>query len=171
MHVLGMIKHTRQILAKGATFPPLSPNMLEIPLMMTSENPWESSFQDIDTPTNKFYNVNSTTSHLARSSRNQNTQDCPLTPCDLNHLMTPMLNPHHNNQKRQWDGSIYLSRFIYVLMNEELKEAIKKHNLEALQKFQIGKYKFQLGKYKRLYVVFITPLLLQMQNQKINPLR
>ena len=35
MHVSGMMKHTRHILAKGAIFTPLSPKMMKIPLMMT----------------------------------------------------------------------------------------------------------------------------------------
>ena len=35
MHVLGMIKHTRQIFAKGAIFTPPSLKMLKIPLVMT----------------------------------------------------------------------------------------------------------------------------------------
>ena len=75
MYVLGMIKHIKQILEEEATFRPLSPNMLKIPLIMTpfsSENPTETSFQGIDTPSNEFYNVNSTTSHLPRPSRHQN---------------------------------------------------------------------------------------------------
>ena len=35
MHVLGMTRLTRQLLAKGTTFIPLSPKMLKIPLVMT----------------------------------------------------------------------------------------------------------------------------------------
>ena len=35
MHVLGMTKHIRQLLVRGATFTLLSPKMLRIPLMMT----------------------------------------------------------------------------------------------------------------------------------------
>ena len=50
--------------------------------------------------------------------------------------MTLMLNLHQKPQKRQWNGPIYLLQSIYVLMNEESKEALKKYNLEALQKFQ-----------------------------------
>ena len=50
--------------------------------------------------------------------------------------MTPMLNPHQNPQKRQWDRPIYLPNSICVLMSEVSKEALKKDNLEALQKFQ-----------------------------------
>ena len=65
-----------------------------------------------------------------------------------------MLNPHQNPQKRQWDGPIYLPKSIYILMNEESKEALKKYNLEALKSFRIEKY-------KSLCVVLMTPLLLQ----------
>ena len=36
MHVLRMTKHTRQILAKGATFIPLQPKLLKVPLVMTN---------------------------------------------------------------------------------------------------------------------------------------
>ena len=49
--------------------------------------------------------------------------------------MTLMLNPHKKCQKRQWDSPIYLPKSIYILMNEQSKEALKKHNLEVLQKF------------------------------------
>ena len=36
MHVLGMTKHFRQMLAQGETFIPLSPKMLKLPLAMTN---------------------------------------------------------------------------------------------------------------------------------------
>ena len=49
--------------------------------------------------------------------------------------MTPMLNTHQKLHKKQWDGPIYLGKSISVFMNEESKEALKKYNLEALQKF------------------------------------
>ena len=39
--------------------------------------------------------------------------------------MTLMLNPHLKPQKRQRDGPIYLPKVIYVLMNEESKEALR----------------------------------------------
>ena len=35
-------------------------------------------------------------------------------------------------------GLFCLPESIYVVMNEESKEALKKYNLEALQKFKIG---------------------------------
>ena len=74
------------------------------------ENQWEPSFHSIDTPTNEFYNVNPTTSHLARSSRHLNTPRLPVNTS--NHPMTLMLNPHQNPQNRQWDGPIYLPKSI-----------------------------------------------------------
>ena len=49
-------------------------------------------------------------------------------------------------------GLFCLPESIYVVMNEESKEALKKYNLEALQKFKIGES-------MRLYVVLMTPLL------------
>ena len=39
-------------------------------------------------------------------------------------------------KERQWDGPVYLPKSIYVLMNEESKEALKKYNLEPLQYFK-----------------------------------
>ena len=47
-----------------------------------------------------------------------------------------MMNPDYKPQKRQWRGPIYLSKSIYVLMNEETKEAFKKYNLEVLQEYK-----------------------------------
>ena len=47
-----------------------------------------------------------------------------------------MMSPHRKPQKRQWDGAIYLPKSIYILMNEESKEALKKYNLEAPKNFQ-----------------------------------
>ena len=69
MHVLGMTTHTRQILAKGAILTPFSPKVKNIESTpgddpFSSEIPWESSFQGIDTPSDEFYNINSNTSHL-----------------------------------------------------------------------------------------------------------
>ena len=73
----------------------------------SSENPWESPFQGIDTPTNEFYNVNS-----AMSSRHQNTARFP--PITSNHPMTLMLNPHQNHRKDNGMAlSISLNPFIY----------------------------------------------------------
>ena len=58
--------------------------------------------------------------------------------------MTLILNPHQKPQKRQWDGAIYLLKSIYVLMKEESKEALKKYNIEPLQKSQNRKAQWAL---------------------------
>ena len=158
MYVLGMTKHIRQILEKERIFTPLLSKMLKIPLMMTllhQKFHGNHPSKGIYIPTDKFYSVNSASLHLSRSSRHQNTPRLPSNTS--NHSMTPMLNPHQKPQRRQSDGPIYLHKSIYIFMNEESKEALKKYNLEALQMFQNRKY-------KRLYVVLMTLLLIQVQN-------
>ena len=78
--------------------------------------------------------------------------------------MTPKLNHHQKPQKRQWDRPIYLPKFIYVLMHDESKEALKKYSLEALLKLLNRRV-------QEVLCCLDDPLLLQVQNQKINPLR
>ena len=82
----------------------------------SSENPWESS---LSTQTHHTFQG------LLGTPRSNNPT----------HSMTLMLNLHQKPQKRQWDGPVYLPKYIYVLMNEESKEALKKYNIETLQKY------------------------------------
>ena len=81
----------------------------------SSENPWESSFQCNDIPTNKFDNVNSTSLSLQRTSRHHNTPRLP--PKTSNHSMTPMVNPHQKHQEITM-GWTYLSTLIHLCTNE-----------------------------------------------------
>ena len=73
--------------------------------LFVSENPWESSLQGIDTPTNEFYNVNSTTSYFPRSSRYQNTPRLP--PNTSNHSDPNVESPSKTSEKTM--GWTYLS--------------------------------------------------------------
>ena len=47
--------------------------------------------------------------------------------------MTPVEFPSKTSEKTK-TGTIYVPKSIYVLMNEESNDALKKYNLEALQK-------------------------------------
>ena len=53
----------------------------------SSENPWESSFQGINAPSGKFYNVNSTKAHYPGPSRPKILPSLP--PITSDHSMTP----------------------------------------------------------------------------------
>ena len=102
MHVLGMTRHARQILAKSNIYSTFTQNVENTSGddHFPPENPWESCFQGITTPSNKFHNVNPTTAHLPRPSRPR------LLPYTSNHSMNPMSNSHQKPLKRQLDGPI-----------------------------------------------------------------
>ena len=74
MYMLGMTKQTRQHL--------FSQNVENTPGddQFSPENPWESSFQGIDTPSNEFYNVSSTTGHYPGSPGPKIFLKCDLLP-------------------------------------------------------------------------------------------
>ena len=74
------------------------------------ENPWESSLQCIDTPSNEFYSVSSTTTHYPGPPRPKNVPRMP--PNTANQSMNTMMNCHYKPQKRQWDGPNYLHKFM-----------------------------------------------------------
>ena len=61
------------------------------------ENPWESSFQGIDTHSNEFYNISSTTAHYPGPPSPVNLPRMP--PNTPNQPMNPMMNPHYKPQK------------------------------------------------------------------------
>ena len=85
--------------------------------------------------------------------------DATNTP---NQSMNPIMNLHYKPQKRQWDGPIYLPKSIYVHMNEASKEALKKYDIVACKEFQNRTV-------QEAFCCLDDPLLLQVQNQQINP--
>ena len=111
--------------------------MLQIPLVMTT-----SHQKTHGNPPSKALIHPATSSTMSTQPQHtclglldiKITLDCHLNTS--NHSMTPMLTSHQKPQKRQWDGPIYLPKSTYVLMNEESNEALKKYNLEALQKLK-----------------------------------
>ena len=160
---VGYDKTHKANLGKGSNiYTTFTQNVENTPGKFSPDNSWESSCQGIDTPNNEFYNVNSTTAHYPGPPRPKNLPRMP--PNTPNQSMNPIMNPHHKPQKRQWDGPIYLPKSIYVLMSEQSKEALKNITWKLSKSLKIGQL-------KRLNVVMMTPLLIQVQNQKINPFR
>ena len=80
----------------------------------------------IDTPSDEFYNINT-------------TQYVP--PVSARHKLQPRLSkPNRSPEtfpkkqtKERWTGPIYLPAHIYKLLSQEVKDALQKYNAEAIQ--------------------------------------
>ena len=85
--------------------------------------------QGIDTPSDEFYNINTTHASPPMSSRHK------MSP----RLPRPNSGPNQFRKKQpnqKWTGPIYLPGHVYKLLRQEAKEALQKYNVEAIEKFK-----------------------------------
>ena len=83
----------------------------------------------IDTPSDEFYNIHTTQYVPPMSARHK--------------LQIRLPKPNQNPQtfpkkqtKQRWTGFIYLPAHVYKLLSQEVKGALQKYNVEAIQKFK-----------------------------------
>ena len=98
------------------------------------DTPIGDPYMGIETPSEEFYNINTNQSGLPMSAR---------------HKLQPRLQRKNPNGKtntfpkkstrQKWTGPTYLPSHIYNLLSQEAKEALKKYNIEAIQKFKASR--------------------------------
>ena len=91
------------------------------------EEPHEPQFpQDIDTPSDDFYQVHQTKHHKKPSK--------PLSGFQRDHAKKN--NPSASKKPfKKYDGSVYVPAEVYKLLSPEAVAALKKYNTEAINKF------------------------------------
>ena len=82
----------------------------------------------IDTPSDEFYNSN-TTQYVPPVSARDKLQPRPPKPNQSPETFTK------KQTKQRWTGPIYLPAPLYKLLSQEVKDALQKYNAEAIQKF------------------------------------
>ena len=88
----------------------------------------------IDTPSDEFFNINTNQSGPPISARHK------LQPRLLRTNPNTKPNTFPKKLARQkWTGPIYLPGHIYKLLSQEAKDALQKHNVEAIQKFMASR--------------------------------
>ena len=96
-----------------------------------SETPVSDPYMGIDTPSDEFYNINTNQSGPPISARHK------LQPRLLRSNPNRKLNTFPNKPARQkWTGPIYLPGHIYKRLSQEVKDALQKYNVEAIQKMK-----------------------------------
>ena len=94
------------------------------------ENPGRDPYMGIDMQSDEFYNIHT-------------TQYVP--PVSARHKLQPILpKPNQSPEtfpkkqiKQRWTGPIYLPAHIYKLLSQEVKDALQKYNVEAIQKLNL----------------------------------
>ena len=91
------------------------------------EEPHETQFsQDIDTPSDDFYQV-----HQAKHNKKPSK---PLSGFQRDHAKKITLSEHKKPFKK-YDGPVYVPTEVYKLLSPEAVVALKKYNTEAINKF------------------------------------
>ena len=99
-----------------------------------SETPIGDPYMCIDTPSDKFYTINTNQSGPPMSARHK-----------LKHRLlrtNPNTKPNtflKKSTRQKWTGSIYLPAHIYTLLRQESKDALQKYIVEAIQKFKASR--------------------------------
>ena len=83
----------------------------------------------IDTPSDEVYNINTTQYVPQLSSRHKLQHRLPKPN------QSPETFPKKQTRQR-WTAPIYLPAHIYKLLSQEVKDALQKYNVEAIQKFK-----------------------------------
>ena len=94
---------------------------------LPSEAPNREPYMGIDTPSDEFYTISTNQSGPPASARHK------LQPRLCRPNQNPTIFPKKQT-KQKWTGPIYLPGHIYKLLSQEAKDALKKYNVEAIQK-------------------------------------
>ncbi len=98
---------------------------------------WGEDFDGIDTPSEDFYQVNTTKTNFM-SSKYKGRPRLPLKQFNNRTLVPHKEVPPRNQPSKpftpKYDGPIYLPSHLYNMYSKEFKDALAKHNPEAIKR-------------------------------------